>query len=218
MKRKAIPQLILGLLLLATFVFYTLSLTFVDLQPIGPQGSCVAYATVNKVVHDFFGVHMPLYHITDWAGVAAIFVAFGFAVLGLVQWIKRKHILKVDSSILLLGVFYILVFGVYAFFEFHVINRRPILINGILESSYPSSTTMLALCVMPTAMLQFRRLIKNRILRVSVNSLCGLFTAFMVIGRLISGVHWFTDIVGGLLFSGAMVLLYGTICNYLYPH
>lgn len=218
MKRKAIPQLILGLLLLATFVFYTLSLTFVDLQPIGPQGSCVAYATVNKAVHDCFGVHMPLYHITDWAGVVAIFVAFGFVVLGLVQWIKRKHILKVDSSILLLGVFYILVFGVYAFFEFHVINRRPILINGILESSYPSSTTMLALCVMPTAMLQFRRLIKNRILRVSVNSLCGLFTAFMVIGRLISGVHWFTDIVGGLLFSGTMVLLYGTICNYLYPH
>ena len=218
MKRKAITQLISGLSLLATFILYTFSLTFVDLQPVGPQNSCVAYATVNQAVHDFFGVNMLLYSITDWAGVAAILVAFGFAVLGLVQWIKRKHILKVDSSILLLGVFYILVFGAYAFFEFHVINRRPVLINGILEASYPSSTTMLALCIMPTAMLQFRRLIKNRIVRISVNSLCGLFTAFMVIGRLVSGVHWFTDILGGLLFSGAMVLLYYTICNYLYPY
>ena len=213
MKRNAIIRSVLGLSLLAIFVLFTWSLTVVDLQPVGPQGSHVAYATVNRAVHDFFGVNMLLYHITDWAGVAAIFVALGFAILGLAQWIKRKHILKVDSSILLLGIFYILVFGVYAFFEFHVINRRPVLINGILESSYPSSTTMLALCVLPTAMLQFCRLIKNRILRVSVNSLCGLFTAFMVVGRLLSGVHWFTDILGGLLFSAGAVLLYcGTVC------
>jgi undecaprenyl-diphosphatase len=217
MKRKPIISLCLGLSLLATFILFTWSLTFVDLQPIGPQSSCVAYATVNKAVHDLFGVNMLLYHITDWAGVVAIFVAFGFTILGLTQWIKRKCILKVDSSILLLGVFYILVFGIYTFFEFHVINRRPVLINGILESSYPSSTTMLALCVMPTAMLQFHRLIKNRMLRVSLNGLCGLFTACMVVGRLISGVHWFTDILGGLLFSTAVVLLYYTICNYLYP-
>ena len=218
MKRKPIIRLCLGLSLLATFVLYTWSLTVVDLQPIGPQDSCVAYATVNKAVRDLFGVNMLLYHITDWAGVVAIFVALGFAILGLAQWIRRKHLLKVDSSILLLGIFYILVFGVYAFFEFHIINRRPVLINGILESSYPSSTTMLALCVMPTAMLQFHRLMKNRKLRVSVNSLCGLFTAFMVAGRFLSGVHWFTDILGGLLFSTAVVLLYYTICNYLYPY
>ena len=213
MKRKPIVSLCLGLSLLAIFVLFTWSLHFVDVQPIGPQGSSVAYARVNQAVHDFFGVNMLLYNITDWAGVVAIFVAFGFAVLGLVQWIKRKHILKVDSSILLLGVFYILVFGAYAFFECYVVNRRPVLINGILEASYPSSTTMLALCVMPTAMLQFHRLIKNRAARISVNSLCGLFTAFMVIGRLLSGVHWFTDILGGLLFSAASILLYcATIC------
>lgn len=218
MKRKPIIRLCLGLSLLAIFVLYTWSLTVVDLQPIGPQDSCVAYATVNKAVRDLFGVNMLLYHITDWAGVVAIFVALGFAILGLAQWIRRKHLLKVDSSILLLGIFYILVFGVYAFFEFHIINCRPVLINGILESSYPSSTTMLALCVMPTAMLQFHRLMKNRKLRVSVNSLCGLFTAFMVAGRFLSGVHWFTDILGGLLFSTAVVLLYYTICNYLYPY
>ena len=216
MKRKPIFSLCLSLSLLVIFVLFTWSLTVVDLQPIGPQGSSVAWATVNQAVHGFFGVNMLLYHITDWAGVVAIFVAFGFAVLGLTQWIRRKHILKVDSSILLLGIFYILVFGVYAFFEFHVINRRPVLINGILESSYPSSTTMLALCVMPTAMMQFHRLIKNRAVRISLNSLGGLFTAFMVIGRLLSGVHWFTDILGGLLVSCAMVLLYDTVCNYLY--
>lgn len=138
----------------------------------------------------------------------AIFVALVFAILGLVQWIRRKSILKVDSGILLLGMFYIIVFGVYVFFEFNVINRRPILIDGVLEASYPSSTTMLAMCVLPTAMMQFHRLIKNIKVRNTVNILCGLFTIFMVIGRLVCGVHWFTDILDGLIFSVSMILLY----------
>ena len=208
MKRKATSQFVLGAILLVFFVLFTWSLTFIDVQPIGPYGSSVAYASINKAVHNLFGVNMTLYNITDWAGVVAIFIALGFAILGLAQWIKRKHIWKVDSSILTLGVFYLLVFGAYVFFEFHVINRRPVLINGILEASYPSSTTMLAMCVLPTAMMQFHRLIKNTRVRNTVNTLCGLFTAFMVIGRLVCGVHWFTDIIGGLIFSIAMILLY----------
>ena len=208
MKRKAISQFILGGILLIMFVLFTWSLTWFNMQPIGPNGSSVAYANINQAIHNLFGVNMTLYNITDWAGVVAIFVALGFAILGLVQWIKRKHILKVDSSILILGVFYILVFSAYVFFEFHVINRRPVLINGILEASYPSSTTMLAMCVLPTSMMQFRRLIKNTKIRNTINTLGGLFTAFIVIGRLVCGVHWLTDILGGLIFSIAMILPY----------
>ncbi len=215
MERKTKTQFIFGSSLLVLFIIFTMSLTFVDMQPIGPQGSYVAYSDINQAVHELFGVNMTLYNITDWAGVVAIFIALGFAVLGLVQWINRKSILKVDSSILLLGVFYIFVFGAYVFFEFNVINRRPVLINGILEASYPSSTTMLAMCVLPTAMIQFNRLIRNYKIRNIVNILCGLFTVFMVIGRLICGVHWFTDIFGGLLFSIAMILIYCSINNYI---
>lgn len=108
----------------------------------------------------------------------------------------------------MLGGFYINVFVAYVFFEFNVINRRPILIDGVLEASYPSFNTMLAICVLPTAMVQFHRLIMNYKIRKTVNILCGLFTAFMVIGRLICGVHWFTDILGGLIFSAAMIFIY----------
>ena len=213
MKRNITFQFGAGLLVL--FVIYTVSLTVVDLQPIGPQGSCVAYAGLNKAVHELFGVHMILYHITDWAGVVAIFVAVGFAVLGLIQWIQRKHILKVDSNLLALGVFYIVVFGVFVLFEYHVINRRPVLINGYLEASYPSSTTMLAMCVLPTAMMQFRQYIRKMWLRKTVNIICGVFTAFMVLGRLVCGVHWFTDILGGMIFSAGMIFLYTGVMNML---
>ena len=206
--KKAKTKLILGIIIFLLFVLFTLSLRFINIKPIGPNGSYVAYAGINKAVHQLFGINMTLYNITDWAGVAAIFIAVGFATLGVVQWIKRKSIFKIDSSILILGIFYIVVFSTYLFFEFHIINYRPVLINGRLEPSYPSSTTMLATCVLPTAMSQFNRLIKNCKIRVIINFSCTVFMLFMVIGRLICGVHWFTDILGGLLFSSAVVLIY----------
>ena len=210
MKRKAKIEFILGISLFAVFILYTLSLRMVDVQPIGPRGSQVAYATLNRAVHEAFGVNMTLYNITDWAGVAALLVAFGFAVLGLCQLIKRKSILKVDKNILILGAFYIFVIGAYVFFELCVINRRPVLIDGRLEASYPSSTTVLCACIMPSAIMQFHTRIRNIALRRTVNILCGAFTVFMVIGRLVCGVHWFTDILGGLIFSVSALLLYSS--------
>ena len=35
-----------------------------------------------------------------------------------------------------------------------------------------------------------------------------LFSAFMVIGRLVAGVHWLTDIVGSVLLSAGLYALY----------
>ena len=208
MENKGKKQLFGGVILFCVFVLFTLSLKFANLKDIGVNGETVAYAFINKGVRDFFGVNMTLYHITDWLGVAAIVIAFFFAVLGLIQWIKRKNILKVDSDLLILGVFYIFVFAFYVFFEYTVINHRPILINGYLESSYPSSTTLLFITVMPTARLQFKSRIKNTVLKNTVSVICILVTVFAVMGRLISGVHWFTDILGSILLSSSLVLLY----------
>ncbi|MEG2013978.1 MAG: phosphatase PAP2 family protein, partial [Anaerovoracaceae bacterium] len=122
--------------------------------------------------------------------------------------IKRRSLFKVDSSILALGGFYIIVFAAYLFFEYFIVNYRPVLINGFLEAAYPSSTTMLVMCVMPTAMMQFNRLIKNNKAKNFINTFCGIFTGLMVIGRLVSGVHWLTDILDGALLSTALVMLY----------
>ena len=202
-----------GVGLLAAFVLWTVFVCFIDVRAIGPNGSSVGFATLNGYVHDLTGVNMLLYVVTDWLGLVPIGVAFGFAVLGLVQWIKRKSLLKVDRSILMLGGFYIVVMAVYILFEIVVINYRPTLIDGYLEASYPSSTTMLVMCVMPTAMMQFSTRIKNDLFRRCVIFTITVFIAFMVIGRLVSGVHWITDIIGGALFSTAVVLMYYSICS-----
>ncbi len=194
--------------LLAAFVLWTVAVGCVDVQPIGPQGSAVGFATLNRFVHSLTGVHMSLYTVTDWLGLVPLCVVLGFALLGLAQWIGRKQLRSVDHSMFVLGGFYVVVMAAYALFEQVVINYRPVLIEGRLEASYPSSTTLLVLCVMPTAMLQFYDRISNRVLKGVVLSAMGAFVAFMVLGRLVSGVHWVSDIIGGALLSGALVLLY----------
>ena len=161
-KKKIQNNFIVAAGLLALFILYTVAIMFVDVQPIGPQGSSVGFAEVNQYFHTLFGVNMLLYSITDWLSIAVLFIMFGFAMVGLVQLIKRKSLFRVDSSILVLGGFYVLVFLAYLFFEFFVVNYRPVLIEGVLEASYPSSTTMLMMCIMPTAIMQFHHLISSK--------------------------------------------------------
>ena len=199
--------------MLLAFLLWTVAIQFVDVDAIGPQESSVGFATINQFVHNLTGVHMSLYTITDWLGFVPLSFVMGFALLGLIQWIKRKHILKVDYNILILGGFYIVVMAVYVLFEMLVVNYRPILINGYLEASYPSSTTMLVMCVMPTAIMQFNARIKNNVLKRFVASAIIAFVVFMVIGRIVSGVHWITNIIGGALLSAGLVLMYRSVTS-----
>lgn len=193
---------------LVGFVLWTVSVCFIDVQAIGPGESVVGLAGLNSFVHGMTGVHMDLYVLTDWLSLIPAVFVMGFGVLGLCQWIHRKRLGEVDRSILALGVFYIAVMAVYVIFEMLVINDRPVLINGVLEASYPSSTTVLTVCVMETAELQLRVRIQNKRMNNLLTWILRLFTAFMVIARFLSGVHWFTDIVGGILVSAGLVYLY----------
>ena len=151
---------------------------------------------------------MNLYLITDWLSLIPACFIIAFGSLGLMQWIKRKNILKVDFDILILGAFYIIVMAIYLMFESMIINFRPVLINGILEASYPSSTTLLVLCVMPTAIIQLKNRIKNTKLKKCAKLLIIAFIVFMVTARLLSGVHWLSDIIGGIFLSTGLVSMY----------
>ena len=210
MKNTNKEKILVGAGFLAAFVLWTVLVRFVDVGAIGPNGSSVGLAALNGYIHKLTGVNFLLYTVTDWLGLVPIGVAFGFAMLGLGQWIKRRSLWKVDRSLLVLGGFYLVVLAAYIFFEIVVINCRPVLIGGYLEASYPSSTTMLVMCVMPAAMMQLRERIKNRVLRRCVLIAIAAFIAFMVIGRLVSGVHWLTDIIGAALLSTGLVKIYAS--------
>lgn len=213
MKKVDKKNIRIALCLLLAFVLWTVAVCCVDIQAVGPQGSVVGFSTFNVFVHELTGVNMTLYTVTDWLGLVPLMLVLVFAVLGLVQWIRRGHLLKVDYSILALGVFYIIVLGLFVFFETFVVNYRPVLIEGRLEASYPSSTTMLVMCVMPTAIMQLGYRVKSTALRRIFTLAIVTFTLFMVIGRLVSGVHWCSDIIGGALFSAGLVMTYYSVVN-----
>lgn len=205
MKRK---QIFVAAVWLAAFGLWTAAVQLVDVQAIGPQGSAVGFASVNGFVHRLTGVHMALYVATDWLSLVPLGLAAGFGLLGLCQWVKRRRLRLVDRDLFALGGFYLAVIAAYALFEKAVVNYRPVLIEGVLEASYPSSTTLLVLCVMVTAVMQMKKRIRKNKIRQMVCAGCTVFAALMVAGRLLSGVHWITDIAGGILLSVGLVLLY----------
>ena len=203
-----------GVISLLAFTVWTILIQTVDVQAVGPNGSKVGFAAFNVWFHQLTGVHMTLYIVTDWLGLVPIFICICFGMLGLLQLIRRKSLLKVDPDIILLGVYYILVIACYLLFEMIPINYRPILIDGFLEASYPSSTTLLVLSVTPTLVFQTRRRARSRAVKATTLIFAVAFSAFMVIGRLIAGVHGATDIIGSVLLSAGLFSLYLTAVAY----
>lgn len=208
MKEIRKKELLAGIALLAAFALWTVLIRHIDVQKAGPKGTEIGFATVNVWFHRLTGVHMLIYTITDWLGLVPIIICLCFSVLGLAQWVKRRSLLAVDRDILLLGAYYVVVILGYLLFEMVPINYRPILIEGNLEASYPSSTTLLVLAVMPTLKFQSDRRIANPVARKAIDVFVIVFSAFMVIGRLIAGVHWITDIIGSVFLSSGLFTIY----------
>lgn len=208
MKGSGKRTLAAGAALMLLFVVWTFLILHVDVQPVGQNGTNIGFASVNTWFHRLTGVHMGIYTVTDWLGLVPIVICIGFGVLGLAQWIRRKSLKKVDIDIILLGVYYVLVILGYLVFETIPINYRPIPINGAMEASYPSSTTLLVLSVMPTLKFQLDRRLHSKAAKGVATAFVILFSAFMVFGRLIAGVHWLTDIIGAVFLSAGLYLLY----------
>ena len=208
MKTKGIKNLISGIVFIIAFMIWTILILILDVQPIGANGTNIGFATINSWFHSLTGVNMTLYTITDWLGLVPIFICMIFGLVGLIQLIKRKNLLKVDFDIIILGVYYVIVILCYLIFEMYPINYRPILVNGFMEASYPSSTTLLVLCVMPTLVFQANQRLKSITLKCFITIFAVAFSAFMVVGRLISGVHWLTDIIGSCLLSAGLFYTY----------
>ena len=211
MKEYRKSSLRTGILLLILFAVWTVLVQNVDVQNAGQTGTKVGLATLNIWFHDLTGVHMMLYTITDWLGLVPVIICLAFGVMGFAQMIQRKSPLKVDADLILLGVYYIVVIAGYLIFEELPVNYRPVWIEGRLEASYPSSTTLLVLSVIPALTFQARRRLKNVRLNRAIRIGSAGFSLFMVVGRVLSGVHWITDIIGAILLSSGLFCIYRAI-------
>ena len=159
---------------------------------------------------------MAIYKITEIIGLIPLLIASIYVIIGIKQLITRKSLLKVDKEIYLLGLFYILVLGVYIFFEKVVINYRPVLIDNILEPSYPSSHTLMSICICISSIMINKKLFRNNLADIE-NIISIIVMVLIIVGRIISGVHWFTDILGGIIISSTLVVLFYTILSSIKP-
>lgn len=211
MKTTTKKNLILSAVFILAFCLWTLMIVTVDVQPVGVNGTDIGLASINTRVHSVVGVNMTLYNITDWLGLVPVFICTVFGLFGFGQLTKRRSLRKVDADIILLGIYYVIVIAGYLIFEMIPINYRPILIDGFQEASYPSSTTLLVLSVMPTLVFQSELRFKNSKAKKVVHVATIMFSVFMVIGRLMSGVHWVTDIIGSVFLSAGLFYIYKAV-------
>lgn len=198
----------ISFILVLVSIIYTYLVKIIDVQTV--NGVEIGFSSLNKFIFDNIGTNMIWYYITEIIGVIAILIACTYGIIGLIQFIKRKSLFKVDKEIILLGLFYLTVILIYVFFEKVIINYRPILIDGELEASYPSSHTLMTLCICLSSILINKRIFK-KIKKLNIGLI--ILSLIMIFGRLISGVHWFTDIVGGVIISSCLLMILYTILD-----
>ena len=201
---------ILAALFGAMFILTLILVLTVDVRAIGPKGTSIGLSTLNEEFHELTGENMFWYKVTEFLGIFSLAVAGFVAAMGLYQLITRKSIKKVDREIITAGILYAVMFLLYIFFDKVVINYRPVIMSGEteVEPSFPSSHTMLVIVVLGSAILLILSYIKDIRIKSSAISVLLILTAITVIGRLVCGVHWMSDIFAGVFLSLALLSLY----------
>ena len=195
------------------FIIFTILVKIIDLEPAGAEGSLIGFASLNTWVFQLLGTNHFCYLLTQFFGILALLAAAVLAILGLIQLIQRKNLLKVDHEILMAGIVYALLILLYVLFEKLAINYRPVVLDQELEASYPSTHTMLILTIFGTVITLAGKYIKSPKAALVLKLICILIIWLTLIFRLLSGVHWFTDIIGGLLISLCLISLFKALCR-----
>ena len=211
MNKQAKFQLILSGVLFALFILLLILVLTVDVRPIAPDGSNVGLSTINEAIADAVGVNDGWKKLTDVLLIVAMIEAVVFAGLGVFQGIKRKSLKEIDYTLIALAITYLTIVFLYIFFELVVINRRPILADGKADPSFPSTHTLVILGILGTGVTEINYLVKNKPIRICAYIISYAVMLLAVVGRLLAGVHWFTDILAGILLSQAIVAAYNGV-------
>ncbi len=206
-------NIFLGVFLTIISIIYTYLVKTYDVKSIGPNNSEVGFSKINAWFSNLIGSHMSIYKVTEILGYLVILIVGIYGLIGLYQLIKRKSLFKVDKELYILGGLYVSMAIVYVFFEKFIINYRPILIEGELEASYPSSHTILAICICISSLIVSKNYLRKKYQSL-IDTLTILLLLGVFLGRIISGVHWITDIIGGILISSTLLMHFYTLYDY----
>ena len=195
-------------IMLTVFLLFTLLVAMVDYKPIGPRGSEVGLAAVNGFLHSHFGYNDLFYVLSKLLGYICFLIPVINAGVAVRDICRKKSLFKIGPDVLSAFVVYVLMAFFYVLFNTVVLNSRPVLMDGQLEASYPSSHTLLGVTLCLTAALQLNFRDRNLERKVRNQRILIALGVLVVVTRFFSGVHWFTDIVGGVLLGLTMTALY----------
>lgn len=176
-------------------------------------GCFAAVALLNGSIDGNLELSMKLYKLTEYLGYFAILMLCVFALIGFLQLLRRRSLKKVDREILAMGGLFIVTLVIYVFFEKVVINCRPIIMpaESGFEPSFPSSHTVMSIVILGSAALVLKKYVPSPALCTLLRIACVLLILVMVCCRFLSGCHWFTDILGGVLVSLALLFLFSAV-------
>ena len=192
------------------FIIWTVLVKVVDTAAIGPMDTVVGFSSVNGSVHNVLGTSDLWYSVSKILGYLAIALCGVFAVIGAVQLVQRKSLARVDKKLIAAGVIYLCVIIAYVLFDKLVINYRPVIMpdNTVPEASYPSTHAMLGCVGYGVGAILLPDYLNNNSLAGIVRAVCWVLAVLTVVSRLLSGVHWLTDIIGGIIISAFFLTLY----------
>lgn len=206
-------------------IAYCFVTRLVDVGIAGETQTEVGCVTINGKLYELLGSFNPMaYKISEILGYLMILICAIYGLIGLVQWIKRKNMLKVDAEILCTGVLFSVTIGLYVLFNKVAITYRPIIVPGedALEASFPSSHSTLAIVVMLATVNLANKYMSKKILVGESTSSKGNKASILYIVKIIayalalalpiirfeSGVHWITDIIAGIFIACALIAWY----------
>ena len=216
MKKSNLKNIIITSSLFVLFLIFTILTKFINVAAIGPENSRIGFAELNNSINKGINANDIWDKLGDIFMLIALALAAFYVVIGIIQLVKRKKLFKVDKEILVLAIIYSMLAIIFVFFEIVVINYRPILVDGALEASYPSTHTLIVCTIMPISIILAHKYLQNKYLKLITDIFAIISILFSAVSRLLSGMHWFTDVIGAILISAVLVMTYYTlikICN-----
>ena len=206
-------NIILSIMMTIFSGIYICLVKTIDVKSIGPNNTSVGFAKINNYFMNLIGSNMTIYKLTEVVGLIVLLIVGIYGIIGLIELIKRKSLFKVDREIISLGILYILMLVTYVIFEKVHINYRPVLIDGKLEASFPSSHTILSICICISSLIVSKKYISKKYINITT-FITVLLLTLVFLGRILSGVHWISDILGGVIISFTLLVYFYTILKW----
>ena len=201
--KKTLYGALSGIMLIIILVFIVL-LKKVNVGTNGDKN--IGLSKINLAIYNSLGTNKIMDIISTIILAMAGALALFFVVIGIIEVVKRKKLEMLDNSIKALALVYVITGWIYLIFDYIlVINYRPTTECISSSPSFPSTHTMLILMIFLTGITVLEGLIKNKKLLYFVEIGFGLLGILAIVTRMLSGKHWFTDIIAGILFA---IMLY----------